>query len=261
MIIYRAINLVNNKIYIGKTIHTIEYRKSSHFCYALTLNYDTLFYRAIRKYGKDAFIWEELYTCDDEKQLNKKEIEYIALYDSCNRFKGYNISKGGEGGDNISKNPNRDAILKKISIANTGKVRSPEVIANFKLKMKGRKMSQDAIKKISLGLKGRIISTAHRKKLSEALIGRKVPEDIVAKIKAKLKGRKFTQEHRDNMSRARRERVITQETKDKIKLSWVNRRMKGLYKKEMSPKSKEKISAAKKLYWRNKKENEQKAIK
>jgi group I intron endonuclease len=259
LVIYRATNLINNKIYIGKTIHNIEYRKNSHFCYALTMNYDTLFYRAIRKYSKDAFVWDVLFTCDDEEQLNKKEIEYIALYDSRNRLKGYNISKGGEGGDNISKNPNRDAILKKISIANTGKVRSPEVIANYRLKMKGRKVPQDVLIKRSISLKGRVISAEHRKKISMTLTGRKVPEEIVARMRAKLLGRKFTQERKESMSRACKGKLLTQETKDKIKLSWVNRRMKGLYKKEMSPESKEKISRAKTLYWRNKK-NEQKTI-
>jgi len=52
---------------------------------------------AIRKYGWENFTKEILIDEVPEEDLNNLEINYIAFYDSCNREKGYNRTKGGEG--------------------------------------------------------------------------------------------------------------------------------------------------------------------
>ena len=58
--IYKITNKLNNKSYIGQTID-IERRWRSHKTEPFNPNsdaYNTLFYRAIRKYGIDSFIFE-----------------------------------------------------------------------------------------------------------------------------------------------------------------------------------------------------------
>ena len=93
--IYKVTNLDNGKIYIGKTCRPLNVRKSQHL--RDSRKSMAYFHRAIRKYGKDSFIWEEIYKSDNEKELFKKEKEYIALYESNKHGVGYNLTIGGEG--------------------------------------------------------------------------------------------------------------------------------------------------------------------
>lgn len=94
-IIYKAENKVNGKVYIGKTVKKLRIRRNHHFSCAKNNRYNMYFHRAIRKYGKENFIWEVLDFCDDEDDLNYLEQEYIKMFDSYNN--GYNLTKGGEG--------------------------------------------------------------------------------------------------------------------------------------------------------------------
>lgn len=96
MLIYRAINKVNGKSYVGKTEKTFDERKSDHLNKAKR-DKGFAFHSAIRKYGEENFAWEIVEdTIFDEVALNQKEEHYIALYKSFGP-KGYNMTKGGEG--------------------------------------------------------------------------------------------------------------------------------------------------------------------
>lgn len=104
-IIYKATNIINNKVYIGKTKHSLEIRKFRHFKAFQRKNQRSLFYNSICKYGWDNFTWEIVETVP-LTLLNAKEKEYIKQYGTLN------IAKGGDGGDTISKHPQRDKIFK-----------------------------------------------------------------------------------------------------------------------------------------------------
>lgn len=88
MFIYKITNKINNKMYIGQTIYAIEKRFQRHIRDALSNNLDTHLSRAIRKYGKDAFIVEEIDTANTQEELNEKEHYYIHYYNTLQ--KGYN---------------------------------------------------------------------------------------------------------------------------------------------------------------------------
>lgn len=60
MWIYKITNIQNNKVYIGQTIRPIEQRFHRHLNDVLNNIIDTHFARAIRKYGKDNFIIEQI---------------------------------------------------------------------------------------------------------------------------------------------------------------------------------------------------------
>ncbi len=112
-IIYKATNEINNKSYIGKTIQHFEKYKEMHILSALKNNdrNTRYFYRAIRKYDKSVFIWEILFQdyCH-QNRLNELEKFFIAYYNTFGK-NGYNMTKGGDGGDTISLNPNKEEIL------------------------------------------------------------------------------------------------------------------------------------------------------
>lgn len=96
--IYKITNLINEKVYIGQTTTTIDHRWGQHKTYRNKRNH---LYSALDKYGIDNFKIEEIshYTRNTKEKLiqilNKKEIYYIAKYNSTNPDFGYNISIGG----------------------------------------------------------------------------------------------------------------------------------------------------------------------
>ena len=97
MWIYKITNIQNNKVYIGQTIRPIEQRFHRHLNDALNNILDTHLARAIRKYGKDSFIIEEIDNAQTQDELNQKEQYWIRYYNSVKD--GYNetdaISKCG----------------------------------------------------------------------------------------------------------------------------------------------------------------------
>ena len=90
--IYKVTNNINKKIYIGQTIQDENIRWNHHIREALNGS-DTKFHRALRKYGKDGFIWEVIEEVDNDK-LNEREIYWISYYNSYKQ--GYNSTTGGD---------------------------------------------------------------------------------------------------------------------------------------------------------------------
>jgi hypothetical protein len=104
MQIYKITNKLNNKIYIGKdTTSDPNYFGSGK-----------LISRALIKYGKENFKKEIIEECEDYRILSEREIFWINFFGSRDLKKGYNISKGGDGGDTISNNPDKEQIIDKI---------------------------------------------------------------------------------------------------------------------------------------------------
>ena len=98
-IIYKVINIKNNKIYIGQTTKTLEERIYYHY-YRADHSLDiihTHFINAIRKYGKENFKWEQIDSADSREELDNKEIYWIQYYNSIEN--GYNIQAGGNNYD------------------------------------------------------------------------------------------------------------------------------------------------------------------
>ena len=97
MWIYKITNIQNQKVYIGQTIRPIKDRFHRHVNDAMNNILDTHFARAIRKYGKDNFIIEEIDSANNQEELNQKEQYWIRYYNSIEN--GYNetdaISKCG----------------------------------------------------------------------------------------------------------------------------------------------------------------------
>lgn len=96
--IYKITNLINNKCYIGKTNNS-ERRQKDHQRLAMTeghKEYDKALYQAMRKYGIENFTFEMIEELEDYSISGEREKYQISFYDSYN--KGYNESKGGDGG-------------------------------------------------------------------------------------------------------------------------------------------------------------------
>lgn len=96
MIIYKITNIINNKIYIGLTINTLDNRLTQHR-YEAKHGTDRPLYRAMRKYGDKAFKAEIIDTANNLKELKEKEQYWIKYYNSYGaNGNGYNATKGGD---------------------------------------------------------------------------------------------------------------------------------------------------------------------
>jgi len=179
MEIYKITNTINGKIYIGKD----ETSNPNYF------GSGKLIKRAITKYGIDNFKKEVIEILEDKKSLSSSEIHWIRIYNSTDKTIGYNITSGGDGGDTISNNPNRDAIVKKISNTLKGRTFSEE--HKTKLKVNHHRMGIERIKDKEAWLNNLKKAGAKRKgKKLEEIVGK----DKAVEIKSKLREKRALQE-------------------------------------------------------------------
>lgn len=130
--IYKITNLLNNKIYVGQTyskknsnISQIYVRFERHCKDAMKfgMKVPSAIDKAIYKYGCDNFKVELIEECNSIEEVNKKEIYWISKFNSTDRNIGYNLTKGGEGGDTykFKSKKEMDIIKSKISNSNKGR--------------------------------------------------------------------------------------------------------------------------------------------
>lgn len=98
--IYKITNIVNGKVYIGKS-QNIEKRFKSHI-EGLNggRNHNPHFQNAWNKYGKSNFKFEIIHPLKRyvEEEISDLEIYYISKYNSTDANYGYNFQCGGQGG-------------------------------------------------------------------------------------------------------------------------------------------------------------------
>lgn len=158
--VYMHYNKFNKKRYIGITKRNVEerwlngqgYRGNQHF------------YKAIKKYGWDAFLHLILYSGLSKEEACKKEKYLIKLYDTMNPLHGYNNCAGGEG---VSGYHHLEETKEMIRNALLGSKNH-----NF-----GKKMSEEQKEKISKTKTGSKLSEEHKKKIGDSLRGQKYHDD------------------------------------------------------------------------------------
>ena len=97
--IYLINNLVNGKVYVGKTESSIKRRWYTHNWRASHLDRvetPQVIDLAIAKYGTNSFEIYKLDTAFSKEDLLRAEAYWIKFYDATNPDKGYNIDPMGE---------------------------------------------------------------------------------------------------------------------------------------------------------------------
>lgn len=206
--IYKITNKINNKIYIGFTSKTIQERLQEHINKSQKSSAKKqIIHKAIKKYGKENFIIEEVDSSTDYNYcLNVLEPYYIKLYNALDKSIGYNVGTGGEGGDNYTNNPMLEEIRNKISqsLKNFykehngtwyGKTLSDEHKNNIKKSNIGEKLKikfntpkyKQMFREMNLGennpIYGKHLSEETKLLLSQKLKGRKKSPKTIQKMK------------------------------------------------------------------------------
>jgi len=166
--IYKIINLINNKVYIGSSIN-ISVRITSHkHCLCKQKHVNSYLQRAFNKYGKHNFAFEVVEYCQENKLLFREEY-WINYYKSNNSDFGYNLESF-----TIGRKRHSEESKKKISASNMGRKGAPR-----------NDNQKEIIRQIGLRPK----SEEHKKKISQSKIG--------------VKRKKFSDEWIQNMTKAR----------------------------------------------------------
>lgn len=93
--IYKIINDINDKVYVGKTMSTIEKRFKEHCEDSIKRGKENRpLYRAMNKYGTEHFSIHLIEECSD-KDASAREQYWIDFYKGYT--KGYNATLGGDG--------------------------------------------------------------------------------------------------------------------------------------------------------------------
>ncbi len=158
-LIYKSINIVNNKIYIGQTIN-FKKRLNEHKRNSLnkkSRSYNSYFCRALRKYGWDNFKWEIIYPNIPINQLHNMEKFTIGNYNSYNGH-NYNSTIGGEG---IFGYKHNEETIEKLKINAAGKGNP----------MYGRHHSKYSTNLMSKLKKNKLLTFQHKNRMSLSRIG------------------------------------------------------------------------------------------
>ena len=185
--IYCVTCKITYKCYFGQTSRNIFERWKQHVKDALfkdTSNHK--FHRAIRKYGAENFIIEEVMFVESSTKKGLKckldylEQHFIRRYDT--KRNGYNSTWGGDG-----------TLGCHWKISEIGR-------QNISKGHKGLKFSDEHRRKISESKKGHFVSIEVKNKISKAHKGKKLSKETLEKLSKARKGMKFSDEHRRKIS-------------------------------------------------------------
>lgn len=151
--IYKIINDINEKVYVGKTSNTIEERFKQHINDSTKREYEQRpLYNAINKYGAEHFSIYLIEECDSSVE-NEREQYWIGYYKGYEE--GYNATRGGEGKNLYDYDLIKNLLEQEIS----SKEISEKVGCCIDIVYKVAKINNINLKKVDNELKQEMISS------------------------------------------------------------------------------------------------------
>jgi len=166
MLIYKLINTLNGKIYIGKTKNSsVCARKSSHKSQSKRYEPRQYIHKAIKKYGWENFKIEIVEDGIDSLEiLNKREKFFIREYDSANREKGYNLTLGGDGGHGLSGEKSGTFGMKRPDLSERNRKNKGKTL----VQIHGEQKASEIKNKMVISSTGKVLSEKAKANSSKA---------------------------------------------------------------------------------------------
>jgi len=209
--VYKATNQVNGKVYIGQT-GTSRWRDDQNpvkgrwkeevqAAYSKYRTAQNMRYveQAIVKYGGDNFEVKIQDIAKNLEELDQKERDWIAKYDSTNREKGYNLTEGGLGGtfNEVAKG--------NVSKAITEKWRKKEHAEKQIKERRRRARNPEWVNKMTEINQERSLKKEYRKKLSKAGLKKWQEKEYREKVSNKISSKWQEKNYREKQLKAKRE--------------------------------------------------------
>ena len=180
MIVYRIVHKESQKTYVGQTIRTLSVRLKQHLnrkeCVAIS--------GAIKKYGIESFMAEQIDSADSIQELNKKETYWIEKLNTLSP-NGYNLTTGGDGkkfSEETKRKMSARRLGKKLSESHKKNIGASLRLGRQKYPEKFKKGTEAMVlwlkQQRSVGYcpkRGKKVSEEGRRKIAEAKIGSKNP--------------------------------------------------------------------------------------
>lgn len=191
--VYCIFNIVNEKIYIGSSIHIYERWQQHKYFLKNNIHYNKHLQAAWNKYGEENFKFEiiEIINTDEENLLEVEQI-WMDYYSSYDASKGYNISAYAEGAGGYIVS---EETKEKIRNWHTGRKSTEETKKKLSEQRKGennnfygKHHTEEAKKKISEAKKGKKVSEKTLKALREYGGKKSYTEETYQKLKKSHQG-------------------------------------------------------------------------
>lgn len=234
VVVYKITNTVTGAGYVGVTQKGIAARFASHR--KVHRREDTVLYRAMRKYGPEAFKIEILHEASHKAELYNLERHMVALHRTFVEDGGYNMTRGGEGSPEICemvranmrraasermKNPETRAKIAKTLIGNPTSIKNAYELSQRNI---GRKLSDQHKAALSKSKRGRVASAETRERIGAARRGKKLPQEWIEKVQKAITGKKRSEESKQRMREAAAKPEAKARRSAAAKLMWERRR-------------------------------------
>lgn len=196
--IYKFKCIINNKIYIGKSINIRDRINSHRYTLSETKKRKRGYFEsAIKKHGWHSFEFEILEIVEDfdkhkdNDDLLKREAYYIELFDSADPNKGYNLCKYSNDRTGV---PCSEESKEKLRQANLGKKHSEETKLKMRESAAGlteekrkrqcgiplKTETKEKLRQINLG---KTLSNDHKEKIRQSHLKNPLSEDKIDSIR------------------------------------------------------------------------------
>jgi group I intron endonuclease len=210
--LYLITNKINEKVYVGKA-KSPKKRWQKHIRPDVrTLKHQAIA-KAIRKYGKDNFIFELVQAVDSEQEAFELEKFWIA---ELRRYSipNYNLTDGGEGTSGYRHTQETKNNLSQMKLGIPFSEEHKQNLSAAKIGLpppnKGKAMSNEQRSKLSEAHTGKILSEEHKQTIIK---------NAETNPNFGFKGRKHTEITKQKISESKTGTVILQSTKDKMSIA------------------------------------------